>query len=82
MKPNPNNYNGITKKKPAKRGDNPIKDKLNDLRHRMGVTIHDGPTCLNDKSFVVELIDNIKNGFSVDRKQMKKCNKLWKQYDI
>ena len=83
MKPSKTAYG--TKKKPAKRKDNPMVEKLLRLKYRIndayrGETVIDGNK--SDKDFVIGLINNIRNGTNlpVSRIQLEECNKIWKRY--
>ena len=79
--------NGMTKKKPAKRGDggNPMIDKLLKLKYRIndayrGETVIDSNK--SDKDFVMGLINNIRNGSNpISKMQLEECNKLWRKYE-
>ena len=84
MKPSKTAYG--TKKKPAKRKDNPMVEKLLRLKYRINdayrsETVIDGNK--SDKDFVIGLINNIRNGTNlpVARIQLEECNKLWKRYE-
>ena len=84
MKPSKTAYG--TKKKPAKRKDNPMVEKLLRLKYRIndayrGETVIDGNK--SDKDFVIGLINNIRNGTNlpVSRIQLEECNKIWKRYE-
>ena len=84
MKPSKTAYG--TKKKPAKRKDNPMVEKLLRLKYRINdayrsETVIDGNK--SDKDFVIGLINNIRNGTNlpVSRIQLEECNKLWKRYE-
>ena len=71
-----------TKKKPAKRGDNPMVDKLLKLKYRINDAYNSGRnTDKSDKDFVIGLINNIRNGrnLPVSRIQLEECNKIWKK---
>ena len=83
MKPSKTAY--TTKKKPAKRKDSPMVQKLLELKYRIndayrGDTVIDGNK--SDKDFVIGLINNIRNGTNlpVSRIQLEECNKIWKRY--
>ena len=74
-----------TKKKPAKRKDNPMVEKLLRLKYRINdayrsETVIDGNK--SDKDFVIGLINNIRNetNLPIARIQLEECNKLWKRY--
>ena len=83
MKPSKTAY--TTKKKPAKRGDNPMINKLLGLKYRIndayrGETVIDGNK--SDKDFVMGLINNIRNGSNpISKMQLEECNKLWRKYE-
>ena len=82
MKPSKTAY--ATKKKPAKRKNNPMVDKLLQLKYRINDAYTDGTMTGNksDKDFVIGLINNIRNGTNlpIARIQLEECNKLWKRY--
>tara|TARA_R110002020_G_scaffold474966_1_gene708136 strand:- start:230 stop:505 length:276 start_codon:yes stop_codon:yes gene_type:complete len=78
-----------TKKRPAKRGDggNPMIDKLLKLKYRINDMYASGGPGVNenetkaDKTFVMGLINNIRNGSNpISKIQMVECNRLWKVY--
>ena len=79
--------NGMTKKKPAKRGDggNPMIDKLLKLKYRIndayrGETVIDGNK--SDKDFVMGLVHNIrKRGDYPTKIQLEECNRIWRKYE-
>ena len=84
MKPSKTAY--ATKKKPAKRKDNPMVEKLLRLKYRINdayrsETVIDGNK--SDKDFVIGLINNIRNGTNlpVSRIQLEECNKIWRRYE-
>ena len=82
MKPSKTAY--TTKKKPAKRKNSPMVQKLLELKYRIneayrGETVIDSNK--SDKDFVMERITEVRNGLNMDRNQMEHCNKLWKQYE-
>ena len=71
-----------SKKRPAKRGDNPMIDKLLGLKYRINDAFRDGrDTDKTDKSFVIGLINNIKKrGDYPSKIQLEECNKIWRKY--
>ena len=71
-----------SKKRPAKRGDNPMIDKLLGLKYRINDAFRDGrDTDKTDKSFVIGLINNIrKRGELPSKIQLEECNKIWRKY--
>ena len=71
-------------KKPAKRKNSPMVQKLLELKYRINEAYR-GETVIDsnreDKSFVMGLINNIRNDASPTSKiQMIECNRLWKKY--
>ena len=82
MKPSKTAY--ATKKKPAKRKNSPMVQKLLELKYRINEAYR-GETVIDsnreDKSFVMGLINNIRNDANpISRIQLEECNKLWKRY--
>ena len=73
-----------TKKRPAKRTDNPIIAKLLKLKYRIndayrGETVIDSNK--SDKDFVMGLINNIrKREDNPSKIQLEECNKIWRKY--
>ena len=70
------------KKKPAKRGDNPIIDKLLKLKYRINDAYRDGKDTKDDKNYVMSLISDIrKHGFTkLAPEDGHCCNGLWRKY--
>ena len=71
------------KKKPAKRGDNPIIDKLLKLKYRINDAYrNDGVDTKDDKRYVMSLISDIrKHGFTkLTPEDGHCCNGLWRKY--
>mgnify|MGYP003147755843 CR=1 FL=1 len=71
------------KKKPAKRGDNPIIDKLLKLKYRINDAYRlDGLDTKDDKNYVMSLISDIrKHGFTkLAPEDGHCCNGLWRKY--
>ena len=74
-----------TKKKPAKRKNSPMVQKLLELKYRINAAYR-GETVIDsnksDKDFVIGLINNIRNetNLPIARIQLEECNKLWKRY--
>ena len=73
-------------KKPAKRKDNPMVEKLLRLKYRINdayrsETVIDGNK--SDKDFVIGLINNIRNGTNlpISKIQLEECNKIWRKYE-
>ena len=72
-----------SKKKPAKRNDNPIIEKLLKLKYRINDAYHlDGLDTKDDKNYVMSLIQDIrKHGFTkLAPEDGLKCNSLWRKY--
>ena len=84
MKPSKINItNKFTKKRPAKRKNSPMVQKLLELKYRINDAYRDGrDTDKTDKDFVIGLINNIRNetNLPVSRIQLEECNKIWKRY--
>jgi hypothetical protein len=79
-----------TKKRPAKRGDNPLIDKLLKLKYRIndayrnrGQVVDDGMNTKDDKSWVMNLIDDVRTNHltKLCKEDMLKCNGLWRTYE-
>ena len=71
------------KKKPAKRGDNPIIDKLLKLKYRINDAYRNkGIDTKDDKRYVMSLISDIrKHGFTkLAPEDGHCCNGLWRKY--
>jgi len=79
-------YRKPAKKRPAKRSDNPVIDKLLKLKYRINDVYTNGAPGLlpdkSDKDFVIGLINNIRNGTNlpVSKIQLEECNKIWRKY--
>ena len=74
-----------TKKRPAKRNDNPIIGKLLKLKYRINDVYTNGAPGLlpdkSDKDFVMGLIHNIrKRGDYPSKIQLEECNEIWRKY--
>ena len=81
MKPSKTAY--ATKKKPAKRKNSPMVQKLLELKYRINDAYRSGrDTDKTDKDFVIGLINNVRNktNLPVSRIQLEECNKLWRKY--
>ena len=92
MKPSKTAY--ATKKRPAKRGDNPMIDKLLKLKYRINDVyrlIESGEgkpkfdlTMLGDtrvdKQWVMEQIEKVRGGGNLYKMHMEKCNEIWRKY--
>ena len=84
MKPSKTAY--ATKKKPAKRKNSPMVQKLLELKYRINDAYRNNTTIdhtnKSDKDFVIGLINNIRNetNLPIARIQLEECNKLWKRY--
>ena len=84
-----------TKKKPAKRKNNPIVEKLLKLKYRINDVyrlIKEGNgkpkfdlTLLGDtridKDWVMKLIDSARKNNYVSAEDMKQCNSIWRKYE-
>ena len=74
-----------TKKKPAKRNDNPIIGKLLQLKYRINdtATTEGGwsDDMSSDKAYIQGLIHNIRKRNDYPTKiQLEECNKIWRKY--
>ena len=77
-----------TKKRAAKRTDNPIITKLLKLKYRINDAYRGGnkpsvsdTDTRSDKDFVMGLINNIrKRGENPSKIQLEYCNKIWRKY--
>ena len=71
-----------TKKRAAKRTDNPIISKLLDLKYRINDAYRSYPheTNKNDKDWVIARIRDIRDGMTLTKGEMLHCNNLWKEY--
>ena len=73
-----------SKKKPAKRKNNPIVTKLLDLKYRINDTFHNSSKKVDkdDKIWVMCLINDVReDGFEgLCKEDMLKCNGLWIKY--
>ena len=90
----PANYT-TPKKKPAKRRPakygpsfakrNPILSKLLDLKYRISEAYRnredDDMNTIQDKSWVIKQIDDIRNGRVLSKNNMLKANDIWKRYE-
>ena len=82
------------KKKPAKRKvvsaeefakRNPILSKLLDLKYRISEAYRnredDDMNTIQDKSWVIKQIDDVRNGRVLSKNNMLKANDIWKTYE-
>ena len=79
MKPSKTAY--ATKKKPAKRKNSRIVQKLLELKYR--INDHHERTGIDskkDKLWVMGQISALREGARLDRHQMERANNLWKTY--
>ena len=83
-----------TKKRPAKRKvvsaksfakRNPILSKLLDLKYRISEAYRnredDDMNTIQDKSWVIKQIDDVRNGRVLSKNNMLKANDIWKRYN-
>ena len=74
-----------TKKKPAKRKNNPIVTKLLDLKYRINDTFHNSSKKVDkdDKTWVMCLINDVREESfeGICKEDMLKCNGLWRKYE-
>ena len=60
---------------------NPVLDKLMKLKYRINDAYRDGrDTDKSDKNWVMEEIDNLKNGGWLSATKMKVANEMWDKY--
>ena len=72
-----------TKKRAAKRTDNPMISKLLDLKYRINEAYRSGDggeSNKNDKSWVIARIRDTRDGMTLTKGEMLHCNNLWKEY--
>ena len=75
-----------TKKRAAKRTDNPMISKLLDLMYRINDAYRSGDVGVEgtkyDKSWVMNLISDVRdnNLTKLSKEDMLKCNSMWKEY--
>ena len=74
-----------TKKKTAKRPPpNPIVSKLLDLKYRINDSYRGGKrseAAYNDKTWVIDKLDDVRGGIVLTKGEMLHANNLWKQYN-
>ena len=73
-----------SKKKTAKKTDNPIISKLLDLKYRINDSYRGGKrseTAYNDKTWVIDKLDDVRGGIVLTKGEMLHANNLWKQYN-
>ena len=70
-----------TKKKTAKKR-NPMISKLLDLKYRINDAYRSGKSesTKNDKSWVMDKCDNVRNGETLTKGELLHANNLWKEY--
>ena len=71
-----------SKKRTAKRTDNPIISKLLDLKYRINDAYRSYPceANKNDKDWVIARIRDTRDGMTLTKGEMLHCNNLWKEY--
>ena len=72
-----------SKKKTAKKTDNPIISKLLDLKYRINDSYRGGKrseSAYNDKTWVIEKLDDVRGGTVLTKGEMLHANNLWKTY--
>ena len=71
-----------TKKRAAKKTDNPMIGKLLDLKYRINDAYRSGKSesTKNDKSWVMDKCDNVRNGETLTKGELLHANNLWKEY--
>ena len=73
-----------TKKRAAKRTDNPMVTKLLDLKYRINEAYQNGGssyTNIGDKKWVMHQIDDVRGGIVLSKEIMLKCNEMWNKYN-
>ena len=72
-----------TKKRAAKRTDNPIISKLLDLKYRINEAYRSYPheTNKNDKDWVIARIRDIRDDQTLSKGELLHANNLWKDYN-
>ena len=75
------------KKRPAKRGDNPMIDKLLQLKYRINDAYRSGNKPVggdaetrSDKDYVQGQINKLRSGGNLYKLHMEECNKIWRKY--
>ena len=76
-----------TKKRPAKKTDNPIIGKLLRLKYKINEAYRNGGSSfknIGDKKWVMNLISDVRknNLTKLAREDVQVCNKLWKLYNV
>ena len=74
-----------TKKRPAKRTDNPIIGKLLRLKYKINEAYRNGGSSfknIGDKKWVMNLISDVRNNnlTKLSKEDMLHCNGLWRKY--
>ena len=71
-----------SKKRTAKKTDNPMISKLLDLKYRINDAYRSYPheTNKNDKDWVIARIRDTRDGMTLTKGEMLHCNNLWKEY--
>ena len=73
-----------SKKKTAKKTDNPMIGKLLDLKYRINDAYRSGKSesesTKNDKSWVMNKCDEVRNGKTLTKGELLHANNLWKEY--
>ena len=72
-----------SKKKTAKKTDNPIISKLLDLKYRINDSYRGGKrseSAYNDKTWVIDKLDDVRGGIVLTKGEMLHANNLWKTY--
>ena len=79
-----------TKKRPAKRRNSPLVQKLLELKYRIndayrnrGQVVDDGMNTKDDKTWVMNLISDVRdnNLTKLSKEDMLKCNSMWRSYE-
>jgi len=75
-----------TKKRPAKRNDNPIVGKLLKLKYKINEAYHNGGSSfenIGDKKWVMSLISDVRtnNLTKLCKEDMLHCNEMWRKYE-
>ena len=75
----------MAKKRPAKRRNSPLVQKLLELKYRINDAYRnredDDMNTIQDKSWVIKQIDDVRNGRVLSKNNMLRANSIWKRYE-
>ena len=80
----------VAAKRPAKRRNSPLVQKLLELKYRIndayrnrGQVVDDGMNTKDDKTWVMNLISDVRdnNLTKLSKEDMLKCNSMWRSYE-